>query len=140
MYVRKICYVDIVIAAADGDSSSYWLQIRWILLGIHSKYQLTAHVHIQIDRRSRSNVNQYGDRSICKGALPASRNLISANGERCSSLRRATSVLSKRSDVPQRTFRPSHRPACDAMTMSPILFYISRPTYDRHAADLSRLV
>lgn len=62
--------------------------------------------------------------------------------ERRSSLRRTTSVLSKRSDVSQhafRQFRPSHRPAC-AMTMFPIPLYISQPTLDRHADDLSRLV
>lgn len=96
-------------------------------LGTIPKYQSIARTctFTQIDRGFRSNANRYGDRSDCEEAIPASRNLISANGAR-SSLRRTTSVLSKRSDVPQRTFRQSafaSAPACDTMTMFPILFY-----------------
>lgn len=77
MYVRFATY--------HSHSGGRRRFILLLLTGRSLLFQISAHrshvhVHIQIDRGFRSNANRYGDRSACEEALPASRNLISANG------------------------------------------------------------
>lgn len=59
---------------------------RFILLLITGRsvpFQISvhhSHVHVHPNREFRSNANRCGDQSACEEAVPASRNLISANG------------------------------------------------------------
>lgn len=131
MYVRFATY--------HSHSGGRRRFILLLLTGRSLLFQISAHrshvhVHIQIDRRiplERQSIR----RSIGLRGSASGISQPHLSERRCSSLRRTTSVLSKRHDVPQHTFRQSGlRIGLRATQWRWFRFYFiyRNRTYDRH--------
>lgn len=135
----KIYNMHIVIAAADGDSSCYWLQTARSILNISPSLARVCPSEL-IENCVRTSIDAAINRPARKRHLAISSQRMA---RRRSSLRRTTSVLSKRSDVSQcafRQFRPSHRPACDDDVSDSILYIATdaRSTRGRFVAACTK--